>query len=216
MIKDNIRKIFSELPPGVELVAATKARNDREISEAIENGVKIIGENYVQEAEAKFGIIGRKAKWHFIGHLQKNKVKKAVGIFDMIETVDSLEIAAEIDKRAKEAAQVMPVLIEINSGEERNKFGVLPKDAEQFIVSISGLNNIRIMGLMTMGSDVKEAQELRQYFRITSGIFQRIKSLGLPNVDMRYLSMGMSDSYRIAIEEGANLVRIGTAIFGPR
>ncbi len=216
MIKENIERILLELPAGVELVAATKARSVAEISEALETGIKTVGENYVQEAEAKFAAIGKRARWHFIGHLQKNKVKKAVGIFDMIETVDSAEIASEIDKGAKEAGRVMPVLVEINSGREKNKFGILPEDAEQFIASISGLGNIKVMGLMTMGPNLREPQELRQYFRITSEIFQRIKSRGVPHVDMRYLSMGMSGSYKFAIEEGANLIRVGTAIFGNR
>lgn len=216
MIKENVARVLSELPIGVELVAATKARGAPEILEAIEAGVKIIGENYVQETEAKFAAIGKLCQWHFIGHLQKNKVKKAIEIFDMIETVDSPEIASEIDKRARDTGRVMPVLVEINSGREKNKFGIFPEDAEKFIGDLSGLANIRVMGLMTMGPNVSDPQELRHYFKVTSGIFQRIKSRGVPHADMRYLSMGMSDSYKLAIEEGANLIRIGTVIFGRR
>ncbi len=123
MIKQNVDQILSELPDGVQLVAAVKARAPEEILEAVESGVKILGENYVQEAERIYEIIGNKAKWHFIGHLQKNKVKKTVKLFDMIETVDSLELAREIDKRCAQIGKVMPVLVEINSGREEQKSG---------------------------------------------------------------------------------------------
>jgi len=160
--------------------------------------------------------VGNKAKWHFIGHLQKNKVKKAVKIFDMIETVDSVEIAQEIDKWCEQISKVMPVLVEINSGEEEQKSGVLPPDAERLIREISGLKNIKVMGLMTMGPRFGNPEDSRPYFIKTREIFDRIKKLGLANVGMRYLSMGMTNSYKIAIEEGANIVRIGTKLFGER
>jgi hypothetical protein len=153
-IKQNVLGILGELPRGVKLVAAAKQRTPQEILEAIEAGVEIIGENYVQEAEVSYTVVENKVEWHFIGHLQKNKVKKAVSIFDMVETVDSMEIAQEISKRCSRIGKVMPVLIEINSGEEEQKFGVYPKDAEQLIKEISCLPNIKIMGLMTMGSSV--------------------------------------------------------------
>jgi len=216
MIKDNIQKILSELPEGIQLVAAAKTRSPEEILEATKSGVKIIGENYVQEAERAYAKVGNKAKWHFIGHLQRNKVKNAVRIFDMIETVDSTEIAIEIDKRCSQIDKVMPVLIEINSGKEKQKSGVLPEDAEQLVREIAGLQNIKIMGLMTMGPRFGNPEDSRPYFVETRGIFDKIRKLGLPNIEMRYLSMGMTNSYKIAIEEGANIVRIGTKIFGER
>jgi len=215
-IRENVQKILSELPDGVELVAAAKTRQPEEVLEAVESGVKSIGENYVQEAERAYEVVGNKAKWHFIGHLQKNKVKKAVGIFNMIESVDSIEIAEEIDKRCKQIGKVMPVLVEINSGREEQKSGVLPENAEQLIREISGLHNIRVMGLMTMGPRFGNPEDARPYFVETRKIFDRIKKLDLPNVEMRYLSMGMTNSYKIALEEGANIVRIGTKIFGER
>lgn len=211
-LKDNIHKILSALPGHVELVAAAKGRRPGEILEAIDSGVKIIGENYIQEAEEKFREIGAKAKWHFIGHLQKNKVKKAVKIFDMIETVDSMEIAEAIDAVSVRADKIMPVLIEINSGLEDNKSGVLPLNAKAFIKDISALRNIKVAGLMTMGPFLKNQEDYRKYFQETKKLFDDIKL----TMDIKYLSMGMSDSYQIAIQEGANLVRIGTAIFGPR
>jgi pyridoxal phosphate enzyme (YggS family) len=215
-IRGDITKILSELPEEVELVAAVKARTPEEVLEAVQSGIKMVGENYVQEAEKAYEMVGNKVKWHFVGHLQKNKVKKAVKIFDMIETVDSVEIAREIDKRCQQIGKVMPVLVEINSGEEEQKSGVLPPDAERLIREISGLKNIKVMGLMTMGPRFGNPEDSRPYFIKTREIFDRIKKLGLANVEMKYLSMGMTNSYKVAIEEGANIVRIGTKLFGER
>jgi len=216
MIKQNVSQILSELPNGVELVAAAKTRTPEEVLEAVEVGVKIIGENYVQEAEKVYEVVGNRAQWHFIGYLQRNKVKKAVGIFDMIETVDSVEIAKEIDKRCAQIGKIMPVLIEINSGQEKQKSGVFPENAEQLVKEISTLPNIKVMGLMTMGPRFGNPEASRPYFVETKKLFERIKKLNLPNIEMRYLSMGMTNSYKIALEEGANIVRIGNKIFGER
>lgn len=215
-IAQNVRQILGELPEGVQLVAAAKTREPEEIIEAIEAGVCIIGENYVQEAERAYEAIGNRAVWHFIGHLQRNKVKKAVKIFDAIETVDSAEIAMEIDRRCAQISKLMPVLIEINSGREAQKSGVLPEDAEQLVREVSALPNIRVMGLMTMGPLSGGSEDFRPYFVETKKIFDRIKRLNLPNAEMRHLSMGMTNSYHIALEEGANMVRIGSRIFGER
>jgi pyridoxal phosphate enzyme (YggS family) len=216
IIKDNVRRILTELPPGVELVAAAKTRTPQEILEAVEAGIKIIGENYVQEAAAAFSVVGRRVRWHFIGHLQTNKVKKAIDIFDMIETVDSVELAREIDKRCAAAGKIMAILIEINSGEEEQKFGVRPANAEALIREIAAFRNIKLEGLMTMGPYEGDPENSRPYFKVTKNLYDRVKALNLPGVEMQYLSMGMTNSYRVAIEEGANMVRIGTKIFGPR
>jgi pyridoxal phosphate enzyme (YggS family) len=216
MIEENVKKILQELPPGVELMAAAKARTPQEIMRAAQAGVKIVGENYVQEGLAAFGVVGNRVKWHFIGHLQRNKVKKAVEIFDMIETVDSLELSAEIEKRCAQRETIMPVLIEINSGREKQKFGVLPENAEDLIREISELKNLKIEGLMTMGPMFGDPEDARPYFVETKKLFEGIKTLDLPGVEMKYLSMGMTNSFQVAIEEGANIVRIGTKIFGPR
>jgi len=215
-IKQNVRQILNELPAGVQLVAAAKTREPREIMEAVEAGIRIVGENYVQEAERACQVVGNRVEWHFIGHLQKNKVKKAVDIFDMIETVDSIELAAEIDKRCARAGRTMPVLIEINSGREEQKAGVYPEDTEGLIGEISTLKNIRVTGLMTMGPLGGHPEDSRPYFKETKRVFERIRESNLPNVEMKYLSMGMTDSYRIALEEGANVIRIGSRIFGER
>ena len=206
--------ILNELPEGVKLVVAAKGRTFQEVFEAIEAGAEIIGENYVQEGERLYQIIGEKVEWHFIGHLQKNKVKRAVTVFDMIETVDSVEIAKEIDKRCGQIGKVMPVLIEINSGEEEQKFGVHPEYAEELIKEISGLQNVKVVGLMTMGPRFGNPENSRPYFVKMREVFEKIRRLNLPNVEMKYLSMGMTNSYKVAIEEDANIVRIGTMIFG--
>lgn len=216
MIKENIKKILEELPAGVQLVAAAKTRTVAEILEAIQEGLTIIGHNYVQEAERAFEAIGPKAKWHMIGHLQSNKAKKAVRIFDMIETVDSLKLAKAIDKACRNINKSMPVLIEINSGEEPQKAGVIPSDAVSLVKEISELENVRIMGLMTMGPFSGDPEDARPYFQKTRQLFKDIGQVDLPGIEMQYLSMGMSNSYRVALEEGANLVRIGTRIFGER
>jgi len=215
-IKQNVQQILNELPQGVLLVAAAKTRTPAEIIEAVEAGVRIIGENYVQEAEAAYAVVGNRAQWHFIGHLQRNKVKKAVPLFDMIETVDSAEIAREIDKRCTEIGKVMPVLVEVNIGEEPQKAGVLPRDTEQLLKDISTLPNIRVVGLMTMGPLSENPEDSRPYFVAMKKLFDHVKELNLPNIDMKYLSMGMTSSYQIAPKEGANIVRIGTKIFGAR
>jgi len=178
--------------------------------------VKIIGENYVQEAERLCAAVGNKVSWHFIGHLQKNKVKKAVCLCDMVETVDSVGIVKEIDKRCGQIGKVMPVLIEVNSGREEQKSGVLPEDTEKLIRDISGLQNIKVMGLMTMGPFSGNPEDARPYFVETKKIFDKIREFSLPNVEMKYLSMGMTNSYKVALEEGANMIRIGTKIFGER
>ena len=213
MIKKNVQRLLSELPEGVRLVAAAKGRTPEDILEAIEAGIKIIGENYVQEGEIAFGVIGDKAKWHFIGHLQKNKVKKAIRIFDMIETVDSLDLAKEINRACSGKGKIMPILVEVNSGKEKQKSGVLSEDTEVLIKGLSGLGNIKTMGLMTMGPMIGNPEDARGFFVETRTIFEKIKAMNIPNIEMRHLSMGMSNSYKVAIEEGANIIRVGTKIF---
>ena len=215
-ISEHVQRILKGLPAGVHLVAAAKTRTPDDIMQAIKAGVGIIGENYVQEAEQAYQVIGNLTQWHFIGHLQKNKVKKAVEIFDLIETVDSLELASEIDKRCTQIGKIMAILIEVNSGREVQKSGVLPEDVVSLAQSISTLPNIRLMGLMTMGPLVGDPEDSRPYFVTTRKVFEALKSLDIPNVNMKYLSMGMTNSYRVALEEGANMVRLGTLIFGER
>ena len=216
MIEDNARRILSELPKEVALVIAAKTRTPDEIQRAVDAGVQIIGENYVQEAQDAFAALGRIAKWHFIGHLQKNKVKKAVPIFDMIETVDSLELGTQIDQECKKLGKTMPLLVEVNSGREPQKSGVLPEEAEGVVRRLAKLEHLEVQGLMTMGPRFGDPELARPYFQETKRLFDQLSKLVIKNVEMRYLSMGMSNTYKIAIEEGANIVRIGTTIFGER
>jgi len=216
MITENVRQILAELPQGVRLVGAAKTRTPEEILEAIEAGLDLVGQNYVQEAEKCFQALGQRAKWHMIGHLQRNKAKKAVKIFDMIETVGSMRLAAEIDKASRKIDKVMPILVEINSGKESQKAGVMPDDAVGLVREIASLPHVKIKGLMTMGPFSGDPEDARPYFKQTKAIFEELKALRIDGVRMETLSMGMSNSYRVAIEEGANLVRIGTKIFGER
>jgi pyridoxal phosphate enzyme (YggS family) len=216
MIKENVSKILKGLPEGVSLVGAAKTRTPQEILEAVEAGLEIVGENYVQEAERAFQVVGGKAKWHMIGHLQSNKAKNAVRVFDLIETVDSIKLARAIDRACGNIDKVMPILMEINSGEESQKAGVMPEDAISLARDMSELNNIKLMGLMTMGPFAGDPEDSRPYFQKTKKLFEEIKEMDLPGVEMKYLSMGMSNSYKVALEEGANVVRIGTKLFGER
>jgi uncharacterized pyridoxal phosphate-containing UPF0001 family protein len=193
-VRENTRELLASLPEGVTLVAAGKTRSPEELRAAVEAGVQIIGHNYVQEAERCIEVLGREVRWHCIGHLQRNKAKKAAQLFDMIETVDNMKIASALDKASAALGKVMPVLIEVNSAEEDNK----------------------LEGLMTMGPWTEDPEEVRPYLRRTKELFDQLSEKSIPNVTMRHLSMGMSDSYLVAIEEGASMVRIGTRLFGSR
>ena len=220
-IKDNVKQLLKKIPKDVTLVAAAKTRTSEEILEAIDAGIQIIGENYIKDVKRVYSKIGGKAKWHFIGtpETQKHDLlkRKNLEIFDMIETIDSIEIAKEIDKKCAQINKVMPILIEINSGREPQKSGVLPENTEKLIKDISyNLQNIKVRGLMTMGPRFGDPEKARPYFKSTKKIFEEIKKMNIPNVEMKYLSMGMSNTYLIAIEEGANIIRVGTKIFGER
>lgn len=216
IIAASVEKIKSNIPSGVLLVAAAKTRSLREVEAVIEAGVTDIGYNYVQEALPIIQEVGDRATWHMIGHLQTNKAKYVAEYFDMCQTVDSWHLAKYLDQRCRMVDRVLPVLVEINSGKESNKTGVLPKDVDALIEKISSLENLRVQGIMTMGPRFGDPENSRPYFQLTREIFERIADKDIPNVEMKYLSMGMSNSYQIAIEEGANIVRIGTKLFGER
>lgn len=205
MLKDNLAEL--RIPSNVKLVAVTKTRTVEEIKQAIISGITCIGENRVQEANEKFPLLPNVEK-HMIGSLQTNKVKLAVELFDMIQSVDSLKLAKEIDKRCKAINKVMPVLVEVNIGDEPNKHGIKLEDAKSFVKEISQLKNIDVQGLMCVAPLVNP-EEARPYFKKMKQAFDSINGL-------KWLSMGMSNDYKIAIEEGSNMVRIGTAIFGER
>ncbi len=217
MIKAKVKNILEELPPGVDLVAAVKGRDSAEVEEALNAGVEIIGENYLKEARRNYQILGSRVRWHFIGHLQTNKVRKAVKIFDMIETMDSLRLAETLNFECARIKKKMPVLIEINSAAEKGKYGILPEEAISFIKKVKNLSFLQLSGLMTMGPFSENLEEVRPYLRSTRVLFGQIKErYGDELKNWHYLSMGMSATYKVAIEEGANIVRVGTAIFGSR
>ena len=215
-ISNNVKKLLKETPSDITIVAAVKGRTVEEVQEAIESGIKYIGENYLQEAEKKYPLIGKVVRWHFIGHIQKRKSKKIVELFDMVETLDSIEVAEEINQEASKIDKIMPVLIEVNSGREQQKSGLITENVESFIEQISHFKNIKVQGIMTMGPFFEDAEKLRPYFIETRKLFEDIKKKNIQNVEMEFLSMGMSSSYKVAIEEGANIIRIGTLIFGSR
>ena len=213
-IAKSVRDILKTIPSNVTLQAAAKERTLEEVEAVIQAGVTQIGYNYVQEAIPIIQAIGDRVSWHMIGHLQRNKAKLAVQHFDMIETIDSWRLAQAVDRRCANAEKTMPVLIEVNSGREANKTGVMPEAVDELAERMSTLEHIRVEGLMTMGPRFGNPEDSRPYFQTTREAFERLASKNLPNVTMRYLSMGMSNSYRIAIEEGANIIRIGTKLFG--
>ncbi|MBN1803732.1 MAG: YggS family pyridoxal phosphate-dependent enzyme [Sedimentisphaerales bacterium] len=226
-IAENYKHLRREIPDNVTIVLAAKKRTPQELVEAIEAGAMDIGENYVQEAGQMYSALRKKAtevKWHMIGHLQTNKINSSLRMFDVIQTVDSLGKAAAIDKRVGSTRkQLIQVFIEINIGSEDSKAGIKPEDHEPFetyienlITDMSGFKHLRIEGLMTMGPRFGNPEDSRPYFARMRKIFEKIKELDLANVNMKYLSMGMTNSYKVAIEEGSNMVRIGTAIFGER
>ncbi|MDZ7316484.1 MAG: YggS family pyridoxal phosphate-dependent enzyme [candidate division KSB1 bacterium] len=213
---EHIRSVLATIPPHVTVEAAAKTRTADEVQAAVDAGVRIIGYNYVQEAQQiKPQVVGP-VQWHLIGHLQKNKVNKAVELFDLIETIDSFELAAALDRRCAAIGKRMPVLIEVNSGREPNKSGALPEEVVELARRTAELPNLEVRGLMTMGPLLEDPEAMRPYFRLTREIFLQIKALQIPHLQMEILSMGMSDSYLVAIEEGATLVRLGTLLFGPR
>jgi len=215
-IEARYKEIRKGVPEHVNIVAAAKTRTLEEIREAIDAGIETIGENYVQEAERVINALEDQAKWHMLGHLQRNKVKIAAQLFDMIETVDSWRLAEMIDRRCAAIGKTMSILVEINSGRESSKTGVLPEALDDLIQRLATLSHIHVQGLMTMGPRFGNPEDARPFFRETKKAFDRIAAAGVPNIEMRYLSMGMSNSYEVAIEEGSNMIRIGTKLFGSR
>jgi hypothetical protein len=198
----------------VALVVVAKTVEADRVREAIAAGVTDVGENYVQEAAAKRPQVGLGARWHMIGHLQRNKAKQAVTIFDMIQTVDSARLAEAIGRCAQAAGRAMPILLQVNTSGEESKSGVPPEQAEPLLQSVMALPGVRVEGLMTIGRWDSDPERARPEFRLLVGLARRLEvAVG---VQMKWLSMGMSHDFEIAIEEGANLIRVGTGVFGPR
>ena len=203
-------------PSEVRLMAVTKTVDDERILEAVAAGVHLIGENYVQEARRKVPILPEDLEWHMIGHLQTNKSRHAVRLFHMIQSVDRMELARELNKRCVAANVVKTVLVEVNTGGEESKSGIRPEEAVRFVETVATCGNLSIRGLMTMPPWFAEAEEARPYFRALREMRDRITERHVPGVHMTELSMGMSNDFVVAVEEGATIVRLGRAIFGER
>jgi len=201
----------------VQLVAATKTVSADRIREAIAAGLDVAGESRLQEALPKIEALrGEPIRWHFIGTLQRRKVRSIVGAFDLIHSVDSLELAQEVDRRAEAAGLRQDILLEINVGKEKSKAGFLDDEAERVLPQLGALEHVTVKGLMTIPPLVCETEEARPYFRHLRELAVRLTQQGIPHISMTELSMGMSHDYVVAIEEGATIVRVGTAIFGVR
>lgn len=215
-------------PIEIKLVAVSKTVDAERIMEAVISGITILGENRVQEAKekisnfknnppmppfAKRGGVGLKIEWHMVGHLQTNKAKTAVQLFDLIHSVDSIRLAEEINREAEKTGKKQRVLIEVNLGGEETKYGIAPEETTGLVKEISKLKNISIEGLMTMPPFSEEPEDSRRYFRDLKDLS---KELEIEDVKLKELSMGMSNDFEVAIEEGATMVRVGTAIFGRR
>ncbi len=200
----------------VQLVAVTKTVDVERINEAIKCGAKNIGENRVQELESKIGKVDESANFHMIGHLQSNKAKDLVGKVKLIHSLDRPSLAKELNKRSKRENIVTDVLIQVNVSEEKTKFGLKTEAVLPFIESILDMDNIKVRGLMTMAPHIEDEDRLREVFRELYKLRETIKDKNYKGISMEYLSMGMTNDYEIAIEEGANIVRVGRAIFGDR
>ncbi|MBQ1216256.1 MAG: YggS family pyridoxal phosphate-dependent enzyme [Firmicutes bacterium] len=226
MIRENIDRINAEKAKFAEsvgkteqdvlLVAVTKTRTADEINEAIDAGITDIGENKVQEVVDKFDHV-KPVRWHLIGHLQTNKVKYIIDKVCMIHSVDSMKLAKEIDKRAGQHGVTMDILIQVNAAQEESKFGITTDDTKQLILDIlEECPNIRIRGLMHIAPAADDPNDVRQYFSQVKDLYEECGKIEHPHLDFKYLSMGMSHDFGVAIEEGSNLIRVGTSIFGAR
>jgi pyridoxal phosphate enzyme (YggS family) len=226
-LKDKLRQIKELIdkaaigcgrdPASIRLVAVSKTVALERVEEAIEAGITDLGENYVQEAREKIHHLSSyPVSWHFIGHLQTNKAKYAVRLFDLIHSVDSLKLAKELDKQAKKYAKIQPILIQVNVAEEASKSGVSVENTRQLITGIQSLNNLALRGLMTMPPYFYAPEKVRPYFKALRLLRDKIETEGIARESIPELSMGMTGDFEVAIQEGATIVRVGTAIFGER
>ncbi|WP_455577116.1 YggS family pyridoxal phosphate-dependent enzyme [Anaerosinus sp.] len=211
--KGNRNRYFDE---NVKLIAVTKNHDVNAMREAIDHGVKFVGENRIQEAMQKVETLNRSVEWHLIGHLQTNKAKYAVDLFDLIHSIDSERLMAEVNRVANKINKIQKVLLQVNVSEEKNKFGISTKEIEPFLDSVGQYDHIHLCGLMTIAPHYNNVEDARPIFRELFQIFCNLKLKRFKNVSMDWLSMGMTNDYMVAIEEGANLIRVGTGIFGQR
>ena len=214
-IEDACKKVGRDVSE-VTLITVSKTKPLSDLRIAYEEGSRDFGENKVQELVSKIDEMPSDVKWHLIGHLQRNKVKYIAGKVAMIHSVDSYRLAEEINVQAKKNSCVIPILIEINIAGEDTKFGIKPEEAEELIREISELENVKVSGLMTIAPNVANPEENRAHFKAMKDLFVDISSKNIDNVEMKVLSMGMTNDYMVAVEEGATMIRVGTGIFGAR
>jgi len=203
-------------PEKIRLVAVSKTVEPGRIIEAVQAGVKILGENYVQEAQKKILEVGGGVSWHFIGHLQTNKAKYAIRFFDCIHSVDRISLAEELSRIAKPQGKLLPIFLQVHLSGETTKFGAKEEEVFGLAERVSTLEGISVQGLMTMPPYFDNPEDARPYFIKLRRLADRLVALKIPGIAMAELSMGMSNDFEVAIEEGATLIRVGTAIFGPR
>ena len=203
-------------PRRVRLLAATKTQPVEAVRAAVEAGVSLLGENYVQEAQAKKDLVGGNAEWHLIGHLQRNKARAAVGLFSLIQSLDNARLARILDREAQGQDRDVGVLVEVNLGGEASKTGVAEEGLVPLLREVSGLSRVRVRGFMVVPPLAADPEASRPYFRRLRELRDSVNELGLANVALEELSMGMTHDYHIAVAEGSTLVRVGTALFGPR
>lgn len=226
-IKDNIDNIIQRVvasaeragrnPQDITVIAVSKTVDAARAREAVEGGLINLGENKVQEMVSKYEQLPNlDIRWHMIGHLQKNKVKYIIDKAELIHSVESIDLANEINKRAIQHGLIAKILIELNIAKEGSKFGINDENVYEFIKSLEQFKNLKVMGLMTVAPNSENPEEIRWVFKRMKEIFDNISGMKISNTDMKYLSMGMTNDFEIAIEEGSNIVRIGTAIFGAR
>ncbi len=215
-IADSISRRKPEYKDDVLLVAVTKNHDIYAMREAIDAGVTDIGENRIQEAKEKYETLDRQVTWHLIGHLQTNKAKQAVKMFDLIHSVDSLHLAQAINKAAADIDKVQEVLVQVNLAQETSKSGIYEDGLLELLHQVDDMSNLQLLGLMCIAPNYEDVEECRPLFASMKNIFDKIKEIQWKKANIKYLSMGMTHDYTIAIEEGANVVRVGTGIFGPR
>ena len=227
MIEEKLQKVRSNIEAGkakrsaafdsdVLLVAVTKNHDIYAMREAIDAGVTDIGENRIQEAKEKFETLDRDVTWHLIGHLQTNKARQAVKIFDLIHSIDTLHLAEAVDKAAAAIGKVQKVLVQVNLAQESSKSGIYEDEMMELLHRVDEMKNLQLMGLMCIAPNYEDVEECRPLFAKMRKIFDRVKEISWQTANIKYLSMGMTHDYIIAVEEGANVVRVGTGIFGPR
>ena len=203
-------------PQEIKLLAAGKSQSVETVQAAITAGVRLIGENYLQEAESKRQVILEAVEWHMIGHLQRNKVKAALNTFDLIQSLDSVALALELDKEGRRNGKTVRTLIEINLGDEHSKSGIGQDKVAELVKRVSELAHLQVDGLMAVPPFKENPEEIRPYFRALRELQVELQGWKIPNGSFSELSMGMTHDYPVAIEEGATIVRLGTALFGPR